>query len=92
MYHPLMKQAQDDFDKAVKRAKSESWHNFTSKQSRETVWSQVYRLCRGNTSPTPSTIRLPDDTFTDDAQSTTDYLLDRFLPDDDQSTDERAFG
>src|SRR5699024_459212 len=38
---PLMKKAQEDFDKAVKRAKQVSWRSFVSRQDRESVWSQV---------------------------------------------------
>src|SRR5699024_1448536 len=43
-----------------------------------------------NTTHPPSTVRLPDDSYTTDAQSTADYLLDRFMPDDDPVTDDNS--
>src|SRR5699024_3547895 len=44
LYYPMMKQAQIDFDNAVMRSKFESWRTFVSNQTRESVWSQVYRV------------------------------------------------
>src|SRR5699024_7038359 len=88
LYHPAMKQAQKDFDDAIKRAKQDSWRSYVSNQDRESVWSQVYRICRNHRMAPPATIKMPDDSFTHDAQSTADYLLNRFLPDDDPENDD----
>ena len=86
-YLPLMKQAQKEFDQAVRWAKRDSWREFVSGQERETVWSQVYRVCRNHRKQPPTTIRLPNGDYTQDAFSTAAFLLNRFLPDDDPEAD-----
>src|SRR5699024_3059029 len=55
---------------------------------RETVWGKVYRLCRNTKARPPSTVKRVDGTFTSDAAETSEYLLNRFLPDDNAEQDD----
>src|SRR5699024_9210977 len=70
---------QKAYKRAMKKAKKDGWRKFVTLQDRETVWSQVFRLCRDPKAKPPSTVRQLDGTCTTDAQSTAKYLLDQFL-------------
>ncbi|KAI2804022.1 hypothetical protein BLOT_008163 [Blomia tropicalis] len=92
IYLTQYKQHQSAYRSALKTAKREGWRNFIGNQNNESVWSKVYRLCRNPGRKPPSTVRRIDGTYTTDAQSTADYLLKQFLPDDLPNDDNQSYG
>lgn len=79
------KSHQRKYEDALKKAKTDGWRKLLNEQNRETVWGKVYRLCKNTRALPQTTVKRSDGTYTDNAQSTADYLLDMFLPDDKEA-------
>lgn len=87
VYFRILRTHQETYGSAIMTAKYNHFKQFLETQDRETVLTKAYRLVRSTKNSVPQTVQRADNSFTTDAASTAQYLLDMFLPNDDDTED-----
>ncbi|KAL4718455.1 hypothetical protein ACJJTC_005004, partial [Scirpophaga incertulas] len=84
-----------EYAKAIHDASTKSFKDFCNKQDKENVWSVTNRIIRTKpVTQTPSTLKKPDGTYTNNTEETAQYFIDNLYPmdtpDDDMQRSIRA--
>ena len=74
----------------LQQQKLKSWKQFCTKTSNSNQWNAVYKLAAGklHNQTGLSTRQTQDGTYTTNMASTLQHLMDNFIPEDDNSTDD----
>lgn len=78
-----------EYSTAIQKAKTQSWKQYCSLTPTNNPWNAVYKLASGkirNNIPL-TTLKKSDNTTTKDLMETATYMLEYFVPEDDQSQD-----
>ncbi|KAI2795584.1 hypothetical protein BLOT_016631 [Blomia tropicalis] len=86
-YHKTWKRHRDEYEREMQSSKRKSWRDNLALQTKETLWSRHYRLCKNTSAQPPSTVQTNNGQFTRNAKETSEYLLNKFLPDDNPLSD-----
>ncbi|XP_052758288.1 uncharacterized protein LOC128202344 [Galleria mellonella] len=79
----------EEYSKMFNEASTRHFRQFCAQQGKEDVWAVTNRIIKSVPAPQPpSTLRLPDGTYTQNSVETAKVLLDRFFPDDTPDTRE----
>lgn len=74
----------------LQQQKIKSWKQFCTETSNSNPWNAVYKLAAGklHNQTGLSTLQTQDGTYTTNLASTIQHLMDNFIPEDDNSTDD----
>ena len=77
------------YQSALRQEKFQSWKEYCNITTNSNPWNAVYKLASGKirNSSTLSTLMKKDGTYTTSLADTVTYMMDRFIPDDDQGSD-----
>ncbi|CAK1593612.1 unnamed protein product [Parnassius mnemosyne] len=83
------KQLKQEYLDAIRKASTEHFKEFCSKQGKENVWSLTNRLLKNSPQPVlPSTMRINSSNFTTSSKETAHVLLNKFYPNDTEDDTE----
>jgi ribonuclease HI len=73
----------------LREQKLKSWKDFCTSIESSNPWNAVYRYAAGKlrSKPTLSTLKISNNTYTTDIQSTVNQLMDNFIPEDSEYND-----
>ena len=77
------------YDACIRRQKVESWKNYCNLTTSRNPWNSAYRLASGKMRKAPmlTTLKKADGSQTTCMEETLHYMLDNFLPIDDETED-----
>ena len=77
------------YQEQLRQAKLNSWKHFCSRTNECNPWNAAYRLATGKLQNQTilSTLQTPNCTYTTDIEGTVNQMMDHFIPDDNQSSD-----
>ena len=73
----------------LKDEKFKFWQNYCSSTEESNPWNAIYKTASGKSRNKTclTTLQQPNGTFTLDTESTTKYMLDYFVPEDNETND-----
>ena len=77
------------YQSKLQEEKFKSWQNYCSSTEESNPWNAIYKTASGKLRSTTCLITLlqQDGTFTFNTESTTNHMLDYFVPQDDETND-----